>query len=92
LVIDTTNFIGTDDFFGADENLHLTERLTRTDADTIRYQFTVDDPTAFTRPWSAEIPMRKTSEGIFPYECHEGNYSMTDILAGARAQQAIVGK
>lgn len=92
LVIDTTNFIGTDDFFGADENLHLTERLTRTDADTIRYQFTVDDPTAFTRPWSAEIPMRKTSEEIFPYECHEGNYSMTDILAGARAQQGIVGK
>lgn len=92
LVIDTTNFIGTDDFFGADENLHLTEQLTRTDADTIRYQFTVDDPTAFTRPWSAEIPMRKTSEGIFPYECHEGNYSMTDILSGAGAQQKIVGK
>jgi hypothetical protein len=86
LVIDTTNFIGKDDFLGADDSLHLTERLTRTDADTIRYEFTVDDPTAFTRPWSAEIPMTRTTEGIFPYECHEGNYSMTDILSGARAQ------
>jgi len=87
LVIDTTNFIGKDDFLGADDSLHLTERLTRTDADTIRYEFTVDDATAFTRPWSAEIPMTRTTEGLFPYECHEGNYSMTDILSGARAQE-----
>jgi hypothetical protein len=85
LVIDTTNFIGKSDFLGADENLHLVERLTRMDANTILYRFTVDDPTAFTKPWSAEIPMRKTQEGIFNYECHEGNYTMTDILAGARA-------
>ncbi len=87
LVIDTTNFIGKNDFLGADENLHLVERLTRVDANTILYRFTVDDPTAFTKPWSAEIPMRKTQEGIFNYECHEGNYTMTDILAGARAQE-----
>ncbi|HJT89857.1 MAG TPA: hypothetical protein VJ732_18430 [Bryobacteraceae bacterium] len=87
LAIDTTNFIGKDDFLGADENLHLVERLTRTGPDTILYQFTVDDPTAFTRPWSGEIPMTRTTEGIFPYECHEGNYSMTDILSGARAQE-----
>ncbi len=87
LVIDTTNFVGKDDFLGADENLHLTERLTRTDADTILYQFTVDDPTAFTRPWSGEIPMTRTQEGIFAYECHEGNYSLIDILSGARAQE-----
>jgi len=85
LVIDTTNFIGKDDFLGADENLHLVERLTRTGPDTILYQFTVDDPSAFTGPWSGEIPMTRTTEGIFPYECHEGNYSMTDILSGARA-------
>jgi hypothetical protein len=87
LVIDTTNFIGKDDFYGADENLHLTERLTRTDADTILYQFTVDDPTAFTKPWSGEIPMRRSAEGIFDYECHEGNYSMINILSGAREQE-----
>lgn len=87
LVIDTTNFIGKDDFLGADESLHLTERLTRTDADTLLYQFTVNDATAFTRPWSGEIPFTRTEEGLFAYECHEGNYSMTDILRGARAQE-----
>jgi hypothetical protein len=87
LVIDTTNFIGKDDFYGADENLHLTERLTRTDGDTILYTFVVDDPTAFTRPWSGEIPMMKSADRIFDYECHEGNYALVDILAGARAQE-----
>lgn len=87
LVIDTTNFIGKDDFYGADENLHLTERLTRTDGGTILYRFSVDDPTAFTKPWSGEIPMTKSGDGIFDYECHEGNYALVDILAGARAQE-----
>ena len=87
LVIDTTNFIGKNDFLGADENLHLVERLTRVDESTILYRFTVDDSTAFTTPWSAEIPMRKTQEGIFDYECHEGNYTMMNVLAGARAQE-----
>ena len=87
LVIDTTNFIGKNDFLGADENLHLVERISRPNANTLLYRFTVDDPTAFTRPWSAEIPMRKTQDGIFNYECHEGNYSMTGVLAGARAQE-----
>lgn len=87
LVIDTTNFIGKNDFLGSDENLHLTERLTRTAADTILYRFTVDDPTAFIRPWSGEIPFSKTQEGIFDYECHEGNYSIVDILRGARAEE-----
>jgi len=87
LVIDTTNFIGKDDFLGADDGLHLVERLTRVDENTILYKFTVDDPTAFTKPWSAEIPMRKTQEGLFAYECHEGNYTMLNALAGARAAE-----
>jgi hypothetical protein len=87
LVIDTTNFIGKNDFLGADENLHLVEHLTRTDENTILYRFTVDDPTAFTKPWSGEIPMRRTREGIFNYECHEGNYTMINVLAGARAAE-----
>jgi len=87
LLIDTTNFIGRNDFYGADENLHLTESLTRTDADTILYRFTVVDPTAFTKPWSGEIPMRKAPEGIFAYECHEENHSLVNILAGARAEE-----
>jgi len=87
LVIDTTNFIGKSNFYGADENMHLTERLTRTDADAILYQFTVDDPTAFVRPWSGELYMRKSQGWVAEYACHEGNYSMTNILAGARAAE-----
>lgn len=85
LVIDTTNFIGTDNFYGADEAMHLTERLTRTDPNTILYQFTVDDPTAFTRPWSGEMSIAKTNAPVEEYACHEGNYSMETILSGARA-------
>ncbi len=85
LVIDTTNFMGADNAFGADEAMHLTERLTRTDPDTILYQFTVDDPTAFTKPWSGEMSMRKTSEPVEEYACHEGNYAMESILRSARA-------
>jgi hypothetical protein len=87
LVIDTTNFIGKNDFLGADDGLHLVERLTRVDESTILYKFTVDDRTAFTKPWSAEIPMRRTQEGLFAYECHEGNYTMLNALAGARAAE-----
>ena len=87
LVIDTTNFIGSDNAYGADEAMHLTERLTRTDPDTILYQFTVDDPTAFTKPWSGEMSMRKTDEPVEEYACHEGNYAMESILAGARAEE-----
>lgn len=87
LVIDTTNFLGRNNFYGADENMHLTERLTRTDADTIVYQFTVDDPTAFTRAWSGELSMTKSQDPLVEYACHEGNYSMTNILGGARAAE-----
>ncbi len=87
LVIDTVNFIGKSNFYGADENMHLTERFTRTDPDTIVYQFKVDDPTAFTKSWSGELSMRKTPEAVFEYACHEGNYSMVNILAGARASE-----
>jgi hypothetical protein len=67
--------------------MHLIERLTRTDLNTIRYQFTVDDPTAFTKPWSGEMSMRKTNEPVEEYACHEGNYAMDSILGGARAEE-----
>ena len=87
LVVDSTNFTDKTRFRGSDENLHLTERFRRVDADTILYQFTVDDPTAFTRPWSAQIPMTRGEGGLFEYACNEGNYAMTDILAGARADE-----
>ena len=87
LVVDTTNFNGNTNLRGADENLHLIERFTRLDPDTLLYEFTVDDPTAFTRPWSAALPMTKTSDRIFEYACHEGNYALVDILRGARYQE-----
>ena len=87
LVVDTTNFNGQTAFRGSSENLHLIERFTRTDADTIRYEFTVDDPATFTKPWTAEIPMRKTQGPIYEYACNEGNYSLADILKGARVEE-----
>ncbi len=88
LVVDTTNFSGQFSVRGSDENLHLTERFTRVSPDSLLYEFTVDDPTAFTRPWTAQIPVTKTKGPIFEYACHEGNYAMADILAGARAAEA----
>ena len=87
LVVDTTNFTNKTNFRGADENMHLIERFTRTGPDTVLYEFTVDDPTAFTKSWKAEIPMNRISGPILEYACNEGNYGMEGILAGARAQE-----
>jgi hypothetical protein len=87
LVVDTTNFTDKTRFRGADENLHLIERFTRVNPETLLYEFTVDDPTAFTKPWTAQIPMTKSKGPVFEYACHEGNYAMVDILAGARAAE-----
>jgi hypothetical protein len=87
LVVDTTNFTDKTNFYGSDENLHLTERFTRTDETTILYQFTVDDPTAFTSIWKGEVPLTRAPGPIYEYACHEGNYSMENMLKGARAQQ-----
>jgi hypothetical protein len=88
LVVDTTNFSEKSNFRGASANLHLIERFTRTGPDTISYEFTVDDPTTFTRTWKAEVPMNRAEGEIFEYACHEGNYALADILRGARAQEA----
>ena len=87
LVVDTTNFTDRTNFRGADENLHLIERFTRASDDTLMYQFTVDNETAFTRSWTAELPMTKSSEPMFEYACHEGNYSLENVLAGNRAEE-----
>jgi hypothetical protein len=84
LVVDTRNFNGMAGFRGTGEKLHLVERLTRVGADTLLYEFTVDDPDPFTRPWTARMPMTRTSERIFEYACHEGNHALEDILRGAR--------
>ena len=89
LVVTTTNFTNKTNFRGSDENLRLTERFTRVSADTINYEFTVDNPTAFTRPWTAAVPMIRTEGPLFEYACHEGNYGMTNLLKGARAGEQV---
>jgi hypothetical protein len=87
LVVESTNFNGKNPFQGSSENLHLIERFTRVDENTIRYQFTVDDRSTWTRPWSAEVPWAKTIGPLFEHACHEGNYGLPNILAGARAEE-----
>ncbi|HUR34819.1 MAG TPA: hypothetical protein VM032_13550 [Vicinamibacterales bacterium] len=91
LVVDTVNFTDKTSFRGASERLHLVERFTRVDADTLLYQFEVDDATAFTRPWRAELPMQATTEAIFEYACHEGNHALAGILGGARYEERQAG-
>ncbi len=86
LVVDTTNFRPMV-FRSASAKLHLVERFSRVNADTLLYEFTIDDPATWTRPWTAQIPMTKSREPIFEYACHEGNYSLPNILAGARDQE-----
>jgi len=66
--------------------LHLTERFSRRDGDTLLYAFTIDDQTAFAQPWSVETTMTKTPDPLYEYACHEGNYGLFNILAGAQAE------
>ena len=89
LVVETTNFDPQTNFRGSRDTLHLTERYTRIDDDTLDYRFTIDDPQTFQRPWTVVRPMTGITDrvSIFEYACHEGNYSMAGILAGARAQE-----
>jgi len=92
LVVDTKNFADVTAFRGSSPNLHLIERFTRVEADTLLYEFTVDDPTTWTKPWTAQIPMTRTEGPIFEYACHEGNYAMVGLLRGARAvEKAAAG-
>jgi hypothetical protein len=87
LVVDTTNFNGKTNVRGADENMHLVERFTRVDDRTLLYEFSIDDPTAYARPWTARLPMTRTNDRLFEYACHEANYALVDILRGARAEE-----
>jgi hypothetical protein len=89
LVVETTNFDPKADFRGSRETLTLIERYTPIDANTLDYQFTVNDPKTFTKPWTVSRPMRRQTDGIsvFEYACHEGNYAMEGILKGARVQE-----
>jgi hypothetical protein len=92
LVVDTTNFSQDGGFRGATTNLHLVERFTRVDTDTLRYEFTVDDPATWTKKWSASIPMTRSDELMFEYACHEGNYGLVGVLKGARYQDREAAK
>jgi hypothetical protein len=84
LVVETTNFNDKTAFQGSTAALRVVERFTRVSPDRIVYQFTVDDPNTWTRPWTAEIPMLATEGRLYEYACHEGNYGIVNILRGAR--------
>jgi len=93
LVVETTNFDPSGNPMGgyfryADEHLRLTERFTRVSDDTLRYEFTVDDPTVWSRPWTAAIYWQKSGGEIYEYACHEGNYSLRGMLSALRAEEA----
>jgi hypothetical protein len=91
LVVETTNFHAQQSlrsslehrFYGS-QQMHVTERFTRVADDVILYQFTVEDPENYTQPWSGELPMNLTDDNVYEYACHEGNYALPGILAGAR--------
>jgi hypothetical protein len=89
LVVDTINFERETSLSGSSASTHLVERFTRVDPDTVAYEFTVTDPTTYTRPWSAMMPLQKTDSLLYEYACHEGNYGLRGILAGARAKERV---
>jgi hypothetical protein len=101
LVVDTTNFTERTNFRGSPQNtrqdifasdaLHVVERFTPVDENTIHYAFTVEDPSTWTRPWSGEMPIRRFDGPLYEYACHEGNYGLPNILRAARLQEAQAG-
>jgi hypothetical protein len=96
LVIDVTNFSPKSDFQGAHENLHLIERLTRLDPETIEYVVTIDDPTTWIRSWTVKQELKKQSDAAnriyYEPRCHEGNYGLVGLLHGARASEQAFAK
>ena len=90
LVVTTTNFSEKTSIRGSSEHVRLVERFTRTGVETMDYEFTVEDSTRFTASWTARIPLQRIDGPIFEYACHEGNYGLVGILAGARADEVSV--
>jgi hypothetical protein len=86
LVVDTTNFTDRTNFRGSTASLHVVERFIPLEADTIRYQFTVEDSATWTRPWTAEIDIRRFPDRIFEYACHEGNHDLEFLLHEAQGR------
>lgn len=91
LVIETTNFSPKSDFMGAHENLHLTERFTRVGAEILNYEITVKDPTTWTKPWTAMVPLKLKDELIYEFACHEGNSAIPNMLRGHRYEERQAG-
>ena len=85
--MDTTNFRRDSHNLDSGERLHVVERFSRVDASTLRYRVTVEDPDTWATPWTAEWPFTATDVALFTVECHEGNYSMENMLKGARAEE-----
>ena len=88
LVVDTTNFTNKTQFRGSGEKLHVVERFRRVDAKTILYRFTIEDPDTWDRSWTGEYPWVATTENLYEYACHEGNYALGNMLKGARLKEA----
>ena len=89
LVIETINFTDKTNFRGAGQNLKLTERISRPDADTLLYRVTIEDPTTFTKPWTVQMPMARSEEDVYEYACHEGNRGLEGIMTGSRLQDKL---
>ena len=89
LVIDTTNYSTTGAFMGSSDGLHLVERFTRVTADALQYQVTITDPKTWDAPWSAMVPLKRSTDSVFEYACHEGNIGMEGIMSGARALEQV---
>ena len=87
LVVETINFKQETSLTGSSANTKVIERFTRINPNTVVYAFRVEDPTTYTRPWSAAMPLNKTDEWLFEYACHEGNYGLFNIMAGARQKE-----
>ena len=87
LVIDTVNFLRGTAFADSTHNMHLIERLTRVGPDTLAYEFTIEDPTTWTRPWTALMPMKRLDQPSSEYACHEGNHGLQGVMAGIRRLQ-----
>ena len=94
LVVATTNFLRETSFSSGqtDKYLHLTERFTRVSPTTLTYEATVDNPTVWVTPWTYEIPMQWNDQPLYEYACHEGNYGLYNILAGARVEEAAAAQ
>ena len=88
LVVETASFHAEADYLGSGPDRHVVERFTRQGKDALEYTFMVSDPSVWTRPWTATVPWRAAEGPLFEYACHEGNYSMTNLLKGSRAVEA----